>query len=63
MQGALMMRGFHLLLMLSGVIGSRFGDARLRELAVQSDVLAEGSVDKVLNGKQYNRAVRLHKCA
>ena len=58
----IMMGGFHLLLMLLGVIGSRFGDAGLRELAVQSDVVAEGSVDKSLNGKQYNRAVRLHKC-
>lgn len=58
----IMMRGFHLFLMLLGVIGSRFGDAGLRELAVQSDVVAEGSVDKALNGKQYNRAVRLHKC-
>ena len=58
----IMMGGFHLLLMLLGVIGSRFGDAGLRELAVQSDVVAEGSVDKALNGKQYNRAVRLHKC-
>ena len=58
----LMMGGFHLLLMLLGVMGSRFGDAGLRELAVQSDVVAEGSVDKALNVKQYNRAVRLHKC-
>ena len=59
----IMMGGFHLLTMLLGVIGSRFGDAGLRELAVQSDVLAEGSVDKVLSGKQYNRHVRLHKVA
>lgn len=58
----IIMGGFHLLLMLLGVIGSRFGDAGLREIAVQSDVVAEGSVDKSLNGKQYNRAVRLHKC-
>ena len=58
----IMMGGFHLLLMLLGVMGSRFGNAGLRELAAQSDVLAEGSVDKALNGKQYNRAVRLHKC-
>ena len=36
----IMMGGFHLLLMLLGVIGSRFGDAGLRELAVQSDVMA-----------------------
>ena len=58
----IMMGGFHLLLMLLGVIGDRFGDAGLRELAVQSDVVAEGSVDKAMKGKQYNRAVRLHKC-
>ena len=58
----IMMGGFHLLLMLLGVIGSQFGDAGLRELAVQSDVVAEGSVEKSLNGKQYNRAVRLHNC-
>ena len=24
--------------------------------------MAEGSVDKAMKGKQYNRAVRLHKC-
>ena len=35
------------------VTGSPFGDAGLRELAVQSDVVAEGSVDEALNGKQY----------
>ena len=29
---------------------------------MQGDVVAEGSVDEALNGKQYNRAVRLHKC-
>ena len=58
----IIMGGFHLLLMLLGVIGSRFGDAGLREIAVQSDVVAEGSVDKSLNGKQYNRGVHLHKC-
>ena len=51
----IMMGGFNLLLMLLGVIRSRFGDAGLRELAVQSDVVAEGSVDKALNVKQYNR--------
>lgn len=58
----IMMGGFHLLLMLLGVIGSQFGDAGLRELAVQSDVVAEGSVEKSLNGKQYNWDVRLHNC-
>ena len=56
-----MMRGFHLLVMLLGVIGSRIGDAGLRELAVQGDVVAEGSVDEALNGKWCNQAVHLHK--
>ena len=48
-------------MMLLGVNGTRFGDGSLRELAVQSKVVAEGSIEKVLMGKQYNRAVRLHK--
>ena len=38
-----------------------FRDAGLRDLAVQSGVIAEGSIDKVLDGRQYNRGVRLHK--
>ena len=60
----IIMGGFHLLLMPLEVIGSRFGDVALRELAVQSDVVAEDSVEKyrALNEKQYNQAVLLHKC-
>ena len=30
------------------------------DLAIESGVIGEGSIDKVLEGKQYNRAVRLH---
>ena len=56
-----MMGGFHLLMMLLGVIGLRFGEAGLKELAIQSEVVAEGSIDKVFNGKNYNRAIRFHK--
>ena len=52
-----MMGSFHLLMMLLEVIG----DAGIRELAVQSDVVAESSIDKVISVKHYNRAVRLHK--
>ena len=37
-----------------GIIG-------LREIAVDSDVDAEGSVEIVLSGKHYNRAACLHK--
>ena len=55
----IMMSGFHLLMMLLGVIGTRFGDAGLRELAIESDAIADGSIEKVLNGKNYNRSLRL----
>ena len=57
----LMLGGFHLLMMLLGIMGTRYGDAGLRELAVQSEVVAEGSIERVFEGKNYNRAVRLHK--
>ena len=39
----------------------QFGDAGLAELAVESDVVARASVEKVLSGKIYNRAIRMHK--
>ena len=42
-------------------IGKVFGEAGLRDIAVESGVIAEGSINKVLEGKQYDRAVRLHK--
>ena len=53
----IMMGGFHLLMTLLAIIGSRFADAGLRDVAVQSEIIVEGSVDSVLNGKHYNRAV------
>ena len=43
------------------IIGSRFSDAGLRDVAVQREIIAEGSVDSMLYGKHYNRAVRFHK--
>ena len=57
----IMMGGFHLIMMLLGVISTRFGDAGLRELAIESDAIAEGSIERVLNGKNYNRSLCLHK--
>ena len=52
---------FHTICNFLGIIGKRFLDAGLRDLAVESEVIAEGSVDRVLNSQQYNRGVRLHK--
>ena len=39
----------------------QFLDAGLRDFAFESGVIAEGLVDRVLNGQQFNRVVRLHK--
>ena len=57
----LMLENFHSICNLLSTIGKLFGDAGLRDLAVESGVIAEGSINKILDGKQYNRAVRLHK--
>ena len=48
----LMMETFHVLLMSLGVIGARFKDAGMRDLYIQSEIVAEGSIDSVLKGKQ-----------
>lgn len=57
----LMMGNFHTICNLLSAIGKMFGEAGLRDLAVESGVIAEGSVNKVLEGKQYIRAIRFHK--
>ncbi len=48
-------------MMFLGTIGKRFGDAGLKDILVQSGVLAEGSADKALKGSMYNRTVRCFK--
>lgn len=57
----IMMGGFHLLQVLFNVIGIRFGDAGIRDLAILSKVVAQGSIESVVSGKNYNRAVRFYK--
>ena len=52
---------FHTCMNLLGTIGKRFEDAGLRDLALESGIVAEGSVNTVMSGKAYNRAVRFHK--
>lgn len=45
-------------LMYLGIIGKRFKDAGLRDVLIQIQILAEGSVDKALAGKTYNASVQ-----
>jgi len=52
---------FHTLCNLVAVIGKRFSSAGLRDLAVESGIIAEGSITSVLEGRNYNRGVRLYK--
>jgi hypothetical protein len=52
---------FHTICNLLATIDKRFQDARLRDLCVESGVIAEGSIAGVMEGHKYNRAVRLHK--
>ena len=52
---------FHTICTMLAVIGKRFGDAGLRDLSVESGVIADGLIAGVLDGKKYNRAIRLHK--
>ena len=52
---------FHTICTFLAVIGKRFSEAGLRDIAIESGVIAEGSTKGVFQGKQYNRAVRFHK--
>ena len=38
-----------------------FKDTGLRDIAVESAFIAEGLIEAVLEGRQYNRTVKLHK--
>ena len=58
----LMMGTFHIILNYLAVISTRFKDAGLRDIIVQSMIVAEGSVDTMFSGtRAYKRAVRVYK--
>ena len=48
---------FHTTCIFIAVIGKRFGDAGLRDLIVESNLLGESSVNQMLKGKYYNNAL------
>ena len=52
---------FHTMCIFIAVIGKRFGDAGLRDVIVESNVLGESSVDQMFKGKHYNNAMRVLK--
>ena len=50
--------GFHTLSCYIAAIGKLWGDGGLKYLLVDSSVYAIGTVDQMLNGKEFNRATR-----
>ena len=54
------MGAFHTICNFLVTIGKRFEDTGLRDIAVESAVIAEGLIEAVLEGSQYNRTVRIH---
>ena len=57
----LMMSIFHLLTNYMGILKKRFCDAGMKDVLLQSATIAEGSIERALNGKSYNRGVREYK--
>ena len=55
------MEVFHTACTMLSITGKRLQYAGLRNLCVESGVIAEGSVAEVLQGRRYNSGVRLHK--
>ena len=51
------MGAFHTLCTLLSIIGERFASAGLTDLAVESGIIAEGSITSMLEGRHYNRGV------
>ena len=43
------------------ILSNRFADTAVHNVLIQSGVIAEGSVDRALWGKMYNRGERMYK--
>ncbi|XP_034096209.1 uncharacterized protein LOC117562482 [Gymnodraco acuticeps] len=52
---------FHTCMSYLSILGKRFGDAGLQDILIESEVVAPGSINGVLNGHHYNRSMRAHK--
>lgn len=52
---------FHTAMAFLAVIGKIFCDAGLRDVFIESDIVAEGSIQGVISGHHYNRRVHANK--
>jgi hypothetical protein len=53
--------GFHLLCSYMGALGKSIRCSGFEEILVESGIFASGSIENVMSGKDYNRALRVHK--
>ena len=59
---SLMIGTFHIILTFLAVIASRFKGAGLGDVLIQSNIVAEGSMDTIFSGSHaYKRAIRIYK--
>ena len=54
----LIMGIFHLLTNYIGILKKRFYDAGMKDIFLQSTTIAEGSIERALDGKSYSGGVR-----
>ena len=52
---------FHTICTFLAAIGKRFHDSGLRDVCMESGVIADGSAAGFLKGRNYNRVIRFHK--
>ncbi|KAJ8023017.1 hypothetical protein HOLleu_38078 [Holothuria leucospilota] len=62
MKGLVLRLGeFHTAMSFLGYIGKRFCNGGLQDIFIEAGVVTAGSVNSVMSGKHYNRAIRAHK--
>ena len=55
------MSSFHLTCAFMGALGKKMRCSGLEEVLIESGICASGSIEQVLTGKHYNRALLVHK--
>ena len=55
------MGAFHLTSAYMNALGKSLKGSGFEEILIESGVCASGSIDQVMNGKHFNRAIRVHK--
>ena len=52
---------FHMICVALAILGKRFGDSGLKDIFIESQVVAKGSISGVIDGKHYNHGMRAHQ--